>query len=118
MVTPIEFLRSNAPAVQARRFFWTKLVVVYLWIAILIAVAAIFESWFRVHQFVGVIIAVVAMSSVIAIGAAWHFNVPCPYCGLNINLTKDTPWRPPLFVPSSCPNCGANLEEDPPPRMP
>lgn len=109
-VKVIELFQCDAPAIRARRYFWTKLIVIYSLIAVLIAVAVVFESWFRSHQFAGIVIAIVAAVSVIAIAAAWHFNVPCPHCGWNINLTKD--FRSPISVPSSCPNCGQNLEAE------
>jgi hypothetical protein len=63
-----QFLQMEAPAHQARRYFWTKFVVVHLWIATLIAIAAIFENWFRAHPFVAVVTAISGFVSVIAVG--------------------------------------------------
>lgn len=66
----IKFLRSNAPAMRARRYFWIKLVVICGLIAILAVGAVVSENWFRSHQFAGAITAIVLAVSVIALGAA------------------------------------------------
>jgi len=105
----IAFLRSDAPAVRARREFWTKLIVVYLYAAAVIAFAAVFENWLSAHKFVGALLAITAVACFFVIGVVWRFNVPCPRCGWNINLKKNPPGWPAITVPSFCPNCGEGL---------
>ena len=106
---PKMFFQSDAPAVRARRDSWIKIIVVYLWIAAVIGVVVLFEDWFASHTFAAVLFTSLAFISAVAFGATWRFNVPCPRCKWNINLAKEPSWALPLFVPSTCPNCGLDL---------
>lgn len=62
----------------------------------------------RVSVFVGAVLWICGAISFLAIGATWRFSEPCPYCRWNINIRKN--FQLALFVPSICPNCGADLE--------
>jgi hypothetical protein len=112
-----DFMRSGAPAVRARRYFRLKLAAVYLWAAVLIGVAVLFESLGLLSDiFSQVLFFIVFATSAIVLGVAWKFSVPCPRCGWNIYLTNK-PWlRPAVRVPSLCPNCGLDLERSGEPR--
>jgi len=105
---PANFLKSKAPMMRARRNFWLKHLIVLVWIVSWVTLAVIFEEWLTSHVFVSVLMAIFASVTMIAFGAAWHFNVPCPHCGWNINVPKDI-LRPQWFIPASCPNCGQDL---------
>ena len=103
-----EFLWSAAPAPRVRRRFWTKVVVLYLWIGALTTLVVMFEST-PPNRFVAVLLAIAAVISVIVLGAVWRFREPCPRCAWNLNLTNKPYLKPAISVPSSCPNYGLDL---------
>ena len=81
----------------------------YFYYAIWVAIIVKLEPWFQRHAFLSAIVAVLAVVTWGTFALAWHFNIPCPHCGFNINLPKDLWQGSPMVVPPCCPNCGADL---------
>jgi hypothetical protein len=108
-------LYSGSPAARARRYFWIKIAVSLAYYAVWVLILMQIEPWFERHAFISAITAIIAFVGWFAFVVAWHFRVSCPNCGWNINVATDKYGmvRNNMFVPSSCPSCGADLTAEP-----
>src|ERR1700730_5476478 len=102
-------LHWDSPGARARWYFWIKVAISIFYYAIWVAIIVKLEPWFQRHAFLSAIVAVLAVVTWGTFALAWHFNIPCPHCGFNINLPKDLWQGSPMVVPPCCPNCGADL---------
>jgi hypothetical protein len=104
-------MRNEAPADQARYFRRLKLILLIPYLAAFVVVALIFDyfGWFT-HKSVQVLFSVISLLCTLLYGL-WKSNMPCPRCGWNIYLKKSNFPFIMSPVPSSCPNCGLDLEK-------
>jgi hypothetical protein len=104
------FLHSTSPAARARRYLWIKFATAIGGGVMWALISAEFAAWFARHTFLSAIAIILTFTGWFAFTVAWHFSVPCPNCGWNINLSKDKYglMRRTMRVPSSCPNCGTD----------
>jgi hypothetical protein len=70
----ITLFQSNAPYFRARRNFWTKVVVVHLWIAAMVGLVVTFEDWLTAHRLAQILFGIFAVTSVIVIGTVWRLT--------------------------------------------
>lgn len=102
---------GDAPAARARRFRRLKFLLLIPYFFVFIVLVLILDSfgWFS-DKTVQILVAAVSLILILLYGL-WKSAVPCPRCGWNIYLKKT---RFPFImtpVPSSCPNCGLDLEK-------
>jgi predicted RNA-binding Zn-ribbon protein involved in translation (DUF1610 family) len=102
---------GEPPAVQARRLRRLKLLLLVPYSAFFLVIVLIFDhaGWFA-SKSVQIVFSAVIMLSILSLGA-WKSNVPCPRCGWNIYFRKTKFRLLATYVPSSCPNCGLDLEK-------
>jgi uncharacterized protein DUF6984 len=82
-----------------------------LWASVLVIVAVILDRHGLVSsKFSQIVYAIITLASMCAWGF-WKFWMPCPKCGWNINLAKHSYMKLAIWTPSTCPNCGLDLEK-------
>jgi uncharacterized membrane protein len=101
---------DEAPAPRARRTRRIR------WFVQGVLILAIGLSWIALAYFDAKPVFYIVSWVIFGVAAMtmgfWRFYAPCPRCRWNINMQKrkDTFPMMVIFIPSSCPNCGSDLE--------
>jgi len=106
---------AEAPAPRARRlrrqkFVLFHLVFVPIWfgVTLLLFQLGLLTEKLSLSSILFVIVTMVLLGTV----ALWNPYVGCPKCGFNVYFKKDRIHLA-LYIPSSCPSCGFDLEHLP-----
>lgn len=100
-----------SPAARVRKYRALRVVFGMLWASFLVVVAVVLDRYGLLSsKFSQVLYGVMSIASMCAWGF-WKFRMPCPECGWNINLVKFPYMRLAVWTPSTCPNCGLDLEQ-------
>jgi hypothetical protein len=107
---PVSF---EAAAPMARRMRLQRILTASLLAAAVMIVSLIAaQAGFLDHKFVQAVYMIACLSLFCGLGVWFGLRknfVPCPRCGWNIFFTKTMPILA-ARIPSSCPNCGLDLE--------
>jgi hypothetical protein len=103
---------AEAPAVKARRIRRLKYFGVIPYCLLFLGVGIVVDAnGYFAFKSVQIAFAAIFALAIIALGL-WRMRIPCPRCGWNIYLRKDSSiLLLATRVPSICPSCGLDLEK-------
>ena len=102
---------DEPPAVRARRLRRVKWLLFIVYAVIFVGTALVADNaCMFAHKAVQVVFIVFYLIAIIVLGL-WKGSAHCPRCGWNIYLRKTSVPVLAASIPSSCPNCGLDLEK-------